>query len=99
MEKQVVDDFESSVVERIKDMLNEQSSALRKHGIIRETISTNRGGDLESDYWSELAVDLWTDKDLFEVIEFFMFKENRSHASIAEITAWFREELKKSTEG
>ena len=40
------------------------------------------------DYTSEISIYVWSDEDVFDVLEFFVFHRGQQPASITEVTEW-----------
>jgi hypothetical protein len=83
-------EFEAQVVDLIQQECGR--AKLQEWGIdvvVREPTRTGEG----STYGSEIAIDFFKGRSLFDVIEFMIVKDNRLVVSQPELRAWFSSAL------
>jgi hypothetical protein len=85
--------FEESALEAVNLILEHYKEQLNNHNIRSGLPRFYRKETEASVYQSEICVDFMDENGLFDVIEFFVFRNGIPNSSIEEIKKWFIETL------
>jgi hypothetical protein len=86
-------DFEKDILNLSLALLDQYKDDLNASGIIRRRtkLKRNQGG---AEYLSEIEVELWDEKDLAGMDEFFVWEGDKPSATKEELKKWIEEFLK-----
>ncbi len=79
---------EKAHVDLVKDVFCEKSDEFNELNITYGDIKIRQDYSEDNEYWSELEVDLFIDNKLIDVIEFFIYRNNKLETQIAETKIW-----------
>ena len=82
-------EYEGTVVRMVHEVLAAHAEVLDSLGLTAQTGGLRRSEQRGADYWSELAVYFSDENGVCDVLEFFIYWEDKPASTVEELRVWF----------
>jgi hypothetical protein len=83
-----INNFETSVIEIIKDILGKKEKDFMRLGIQTKLGEIRKYHDINNKYTSEIEINFWSGNKFIDVLEFFIYFQGKQNATLSEIELW-----------